>query len=76
MEEVVGSIPTGKLVRLSVPTGWACAPIRDYLIGDATAMLLSHLAKEEKGKHESNPPTMPSKGHPRVAERLQNIYQR
>jgi predicted RNA-binding Zn-ribbon protein involved in translation (DUF1610 family) len=49
-----------KLVKQFAPYGWELAPLRDYLIGDATAMLLSHLNKEYKGKHESNPPTMPS----------------
>ncbi len=49
-----------KLVNKLTPTGWELAPLRDYLVGDATAMLLSHLNKEYKGKHESNPPTMPS----------------
>jgi hypothetical protein len=41
------------------PKNWALAPLRDYLIGDASAMLLSHFKKAEKGKHRSNPPTMP-----------------
>lgn len=49
-----------KLVNRLTPRGWELAPLRDYLVGDATAMLLSHLMKEYKGKHESNPPTMPS----------------
>lgn len=49
-----------KLVNEATPTGWGLAPLRDYLVGDATAMLLSHLNKQYKGKNESNPPTMPS----------------
>lgn len=40
------------------PKGWSLAPLRDYLIGDATAMLLSHFKKLERGKHPSNPPTI------------------
>ncbi len=52
---------TAKLVRQHVPknTGLA-STVRDYLIGDASAMLMSHLSKAYKGKNESNPPTMPS----------------
>jgi len=48
-----------KLVRKTVPknTGLA-STVRDYLIGDASAMLMSHLSKEYKGKNESNPPTV------------------
>ncbi len=49
-----------RLLYTIAPKGWALAPLRDYLIGDATAMLLSHFSKLEKAKHESNPPTMPS----------------
>ena len=37
------------------PKGWPLAPLRDYLIGDASAMLLSHYEKDLKGKNESNP---------------------
>jgi hypothetical protein len=50
-----------KLVRTLVPknTGLA-STVRDYLIGDATAMLMSHLSKVYKGANESNPPTVPS----------------
>jgi IS605 OrfB family transposase len=40
------------------PKGWPLAPLRDYLIGDASAMLLSHYEKDLKGKNESNPPTL------------------
>jgi IS605 OrfB family transposase len=50
-----------KLVRKQVPknTGLA-STVRDYLIGDASAMLMSHLSKEYKGANESNPPTVSS----------------
>lgn len=51
---------TERVVRLATPKGWSLAPLRDYLIVDAGAMLLSHFGKLEKAKHESNPPTMPS----------------
>ncbi len=52
---------TAKLVRKHVPknTGLA-STVRDYLIGDASAMLMSHLSKTYKAKNKSNPPTMPS----------------
>ncbi|MGA2628953.1 MAG: hypothetical protein ABSG54_01950, partial [Terriglobia bacterium] len=49
-----------RLLYTIAPKGWALAPLRDYLINDAIAMLLSHFSKLEKGKHDSNPPTMPS----------------
>ena len=49
----------GKLLRTVTPKGWMLAPLRDYLIHDAEDMLMSHLSKEFKGKHESNPPTVP-----------------
>ena len=45
-------------MRLKTPKNWELAPLRDYLIGDATAMLLSHFKKLEKGKNLSNPPTL------------------
>ena len=50
-----------KLVRTIVPknTGLA-STVRDYLIGDASAMLMSHLNKVYKGANESNPPTVSS----------------
>ncbi len=100
-----------KFLRVIPPMNWALAPLRDYLIGDGTAMLLSHLNKAYKGKNETNPPTVgrleplsekeyrqaysefasshafPLKekrvekiekarqdGHPRVADRLYEIY--
>jgi hypothetical protein len=48
-----------RLLYQIAPKDWELAPLRDYLIGDASAMLLSHFKKAEKGKHKSNPPTMP-----------------
>ena len=56
----VNQYAVSKLLYRLAPKGWALAPLRDYLIGDAAAMLLSHFKKLEKGKHESNPPTLPS----------------
>jgi hypothetical protein len=47
-----------RLLYTLAPKGWPLAPLRDYLIGDAAAMLLSHFKKQEKGKHLSNPPTL------------------
>jgi transposase len=52
-----------KYVRGLVPgarSGWAYGPLRDYLIRDMEAALMSHLAKEFKGKNASNPPTIGS----------------
>jgi hypothetical protein len=49
-----------RLLYPMAPKGWCLAPLRDYLIGSAKAMLLSHFAKELKGKNESNPPTLRS----------------
>jgi hypothetical protein len=49
-----------KFLYTIAPKGWALAPLRDYLIGDAQAMLLSNFKKLEKGKHKSNPPTVPT----------------
>jgi IS605 OrfB family transposase len=57
----VNKFQVGKLVRRLVPKDWALAPVRDYLIGDAQAMLMSHFKKLEKGKHKSNPPTLPDR---------------
>jgi hypothetical protein len=51
---------TGHFVRTLTPKGWPLAPVRDYLIADAAAMLMSHLAKAHKGKHASNPPMLES----------------
>ena len=55
----VNQYAVSHLLYTIAPKGWALAPLRDYLIGDATAMLLSHFRKLQKGKHESNPPTLP-----------------
>ena len=49
-----------RLLYTIAPKGWALAPLRDYLIGDATGMLDGHFSKLEKGKHKSNPPTVRS----------------
>jgi putative transposase len=56
----VNGFAISRLLYRIAPKNWALAPLRDYLIGDATAMLLSHFKKAEKGKNKSNPPTMPS----------------
>ncbi len=48
-----------RLLYTIVPKNWELAPLRDYLIGDASAMLMSHLSKAYKGENESNPPTIP-----------------
>ena len=34
------------------------SPLRDYVIGDVTAALLSYLQKKHKGKNNANPPTI------------------
>jgi IS605 OrfB family transposase len=49
-----------KLLYTIAPQNWELAPLRDYLIGDAAAMIMSHLSKVYKGENESNPPAMPS----------------
>jgi hypothetical protein len=49
-----------KYVRGLIPTGWGYSPLRDYLISDMADALMSHLAKEFKGKNASNPPTISS----------------
>ncbi|MHB1701111.1 MAG: zinc ribbon domain-containing protein [Acidobacteriaceae bacterium] len=54
----------GKLVRRLLPgarQGWPLGPLRDYLDGDATAALMSHIEKRRKGKHASNPPSLASR---------------
>jgi IS605 OrfB family transposase len=61
------------LVRRQVPLNWELAPVRDYLIGDATAMIMSHLSKAYKGENESNPPTVPSLD-PITNEEFQSAY--
>ena len=70
----VNQSAVSRLLSTIAPKGWALAPLRDYLIGDATAMLLSHFRKLQKGKHESNPPTLPSLDPPTEAE-VQEAYQ-
>jgi IS605 OrfB family transposase len=49
-----------KLLYTIAPHNWELSPLRDYLINDATAMLMSHLNKACKGENESNPPTVSS----------------
>lgn len=47
-----------RLTYKLAPKDWPLAPLRDYLIGDVMAMLMSHFEKLLKGKNESNPPTL------------------
>jgi IS605 OrfB family transposase len=47
-----------KLLYTIAPHDWELSPLRDYLINDASAMLMSHLSKMYKGENESNPPTV------------------
>jgi IS605 OrfB family transposase len=47
-----------KLLYTIAPHDWELSPLRDYLINDASAMLMSHLNKTYKGENESNPPTV------------------
>ena len=49
-----------KLLYTIAPHNWELSPLRDYLINDASAMLMSHLNKAYKGENESNPPTVSS----------------
>jgi IS605 OrfB family transposase len=63
-----------KLLYRLAPKGWALSPLRDYLITDATAMLLSHFKKLEKGKNKSNPPTLPSLD-PMTPEEYRRAYE-
>jgi IS605 OrfB family transposase len=49
-----------KVLYTIAPQDWELAPLRDYLIGDASAMLMSHLSKAYKGENDSNPPTVSS----------------
>jgi hypothetical protein len=55
---VPNGFATSKYLRTLTPKGWNLAPVRDYLIDDISAALMSHLAKTYKGKNESNPPTL------------------
>ncbi|MGH9454295.1 MAG: zinc ribbon domain-containing protein, partial [Terriglobia bacterium] len=64
-----------RLLYTLAPKGWALAPLRDYLIGDAAAMLQSHFSKLEKGKNESNPPTV-SDLHPYTEAQSDEAYRR
>ncbi len=50
------------LLYTIAPKNWELAPLRDYLVGDASAMLMSHFSKMYKGENESNPPTIPGLG--------------
>ncbi len=47
-----------------VPKGLNIAPLRDYLVQDASAMLLSYLRKRGKGDLKANPPTLPGLAAP------------
>lgn len=58
-----------RLLYTLAPRGWGLAPLRDYLIGDATAMLLSHFKKLEKGRNESRPPVL-ADTHPASPEEI------
>ncbi|MHB8302779.1 MAG: RNA-guided endonuclease InsQ/TnpB family protein [Acidobacteriaceae bacterium] len=49
---------TSKYIATLTPKGWNLAPLRDYVIGDVSAALLSYLQKKHKGKNEVNPPTI------------------
>jgi hypothetical protein len=55
----VSTLQAQKLLYTLAPTGWNLAPLRDYLIGDCAAMLTSHFGKLQRGRHESNPPSLP-----------------
>jgi IS605 OrfB family transposase len=62
-----------KLLYTIAPRGWELSPLRDYLIGDATAMIMSHLSKAYRGENESNPPSMPGLS-PMTEEEFQKAY--
>ena len=62
-----------KLLYTIAPQNWELAPLRDYLIGDASAMIMSHLSKVYKGENESNPPTMPGL-QPMTDEEFREAY--
>jgi len=62
-----------KLLYTIAPRGWELSPLRDYLIGDATAMIMSHLSKAYKGENESNPPSMPGLS-PMTEEEFRKAY--
>lgn len=48
-----------KEIRKTVPKGIAITRVRDYAIVDATSMILSYLAKQNKGDQQVQPPTLP-----------------
>jgi IS605 OrfB family transposase len=62
-----------KLVRTIAPRNWELSPLRDYLISEASAMILSHLNKAYKGENESSPPKMPSLD-PMTEDEFQRAY--
>ncbi len=64
---------TSKFLRTLTPKGWNLAPLRDYLIEDASAALMSYLAKNHKGKNLANPPTLPHL-HPISDEQFREAY--
>jgi transposase len=70
---VPNGFATSKYLRTLTPKGWNLAPVRDYLIDDMSAALMSHLAKTYKGKNESNPPTL-AKLEPLSSEEYQQAY--
>ncbi len=72
-DAVPNGYATGKYIRRLTPKGWNLAPLRDYLISDLSDALMSHLAKEHKGKNESNPPTL-SRLEPLSDEEYKQAY--
>lgn len=48
-----------KEIRRKIPSGISISPVRDYAIGDASAMVLSFLSKQAKGDLTVKPPTLP-----------------
>ena len=62
-----------KFLREIPPKDWALAPLRDYLISDGAAMVLSHLNKVYKGRNESNPPTI-ARLQPLSSEEYRQAY--
>jgi len=49
----------GKEIRKTIPSGISISRVRDYAIGDASAMVLSYLSKQAKGDVTVQPPTLP-----------------
>ena len=49
-----------KLLYTIAPHNWELSPLRDYLINDASAMLMSHLSKEYKEKTSPTRPRSPA----------------